>query len=42
MRLILAFLLRHRGCSCDRRFIGVAHDLDCPMHGIAAELRRIA
>jgi len=27
-------------CSCDQRFVGVAHDLDCPVHGLVAQLRR--
>jgi hypothetical protein len=25
-------------CSCDERFLDVAHDIDCPVHGLAAVL----
>lgn len=31
--------VRLDGCSCDPRFVGIAHDIDCPMHGLAATVR---
>lgn len=30
-------LLGH--CSCDPRFVGVAHDVHCQQHGLAADLK---
>jgi hypothetical protein len=27
-----------RGCSCDPRFVGVASDVACRLHGIEADL----
>jgi hypothetical protein len=34
----LLALLRPGRCSCDGRFVGVAHDIDCPVHGLVAEI----
>lgn len=31
-----------RGCTCDPRFREVAHDIDCPVHGLTAEVREWA
>lgn len=30
--------LRAGGCTCDPRFLGVAHDVSCPEHGLVAVL----
>lgn len=32
---------RPRGCSCDWRFVGIAHDVDCPLHGLSAALAEL-
>lgn len=31
-------LTKPRACTCDPRFRDVAHDVDCPIHGLIAEL----
>jgi stringent starvation protein B len=27
---------RRQTCICDPRFLGVAHDVECPVHGVPA------
>lgn len=36
---VLAFRRRRIRCCCDPRFAGIAHDVACPIHGLAATLR---
>ena len=36
-RLLLGLSFLHRrGCTCDVRFLEIAHDVDCPIHGFRA------